>query len=341
MPRIDHLITSAIQSFNLNLKSFVVLTEAANGIYFVTPIIAALAGARVIAVAKDSIYASAEKAIEYVRAKAIDFKVEDKIDFVSNLSQHEINSADIITNLGFVRPIDVDFVKSIKPTSVISLFCETWEVRKDDINIDACLEREILVMGTNEEAPELRVFEYVGPLILKMIFEAGLEVYQNDFLILSNDKFGKVINNTLNKNDANSKLINLHSRPLIPSDTKKLDAIIVADYTYQGTIIGQDGLISTEELLDRFPDVIIIQFAGVTDIKELESKQIRYFPHHQVGSYRMAKTFDYLGPKPLIDLHSAGLKVGLLGALANRKYKDYNTVVGQIQKHPLCQLLQR
>ena len=87
MPRINKLISNAIQSFNLKLESFVVLTEAANGLYFVTPIIAALAGARVIAVSKDSIYASAEKAMEYVRAKAIDFEVEDKIEFVSNLSQ--------------------------------------------------------------------------------------------------------------------------------------------------------------------------------------------------------------------------------------------------------------
>lgn len=52
--RINLLVDETINKLDLRLKNFTVLTEAATGFYSLTPIIAAKAGANVIAVAKTS-----------------------------------------------------------------------------------------------------------------------------------------------------------------------------------------------------------------------------------------------------------------------------------------------
>ena len=46
-------IKYSLDKFNLNLTGKVVLTEAATGAYSVTPVIAAMAGAKVYALAKE------------------------------------------------------------------------------------------------------------------------------------------------------------------------------------------------------------------------------------------------------------------------------------------------
>lgn len=323
--RIKGLIDEAIQKHKLNLDGFVILTEAATGYFFVTPIIAAKAGARkVFALAKNSSYATAEKAAKFVLEKAKKFGVEKKIEIITELSK-AIDLADIITNLGSIRPIDKKKIELINPTAAITLMYEPWELRKTDVDIEACRKKRIMVLGTNEDAPTLRIFECTKSLILKMLFEHGLEIYQNNFLVISSDKFGKLINETLIKNQAKSKLMP-SSRKI---DLKKigfnrLDAIIIADYLNQKTILGREGIVDFSSLEKVFPEVKIIQFAGKVDGSNLPAQ-------------KMARTFNELGPKPVIDLIAAGLKVGEEMARARRKFSDINKAKKEALKNPLCQ----
>ena len=54
-------LKKTIEKWNLNLSNLTVLTEAALGNYIYTPIIAAMAGGKVYALTKDSIYGTAKK----------------------------------------------------------------------------------------------------------------------------------------------------------------------------------------------------------------------------------------------------------------------------------------
>ena len=59
--RSKRLVKEYVEQLKLNLSGLVVLTEAANGNYIYTPLIAAVANARkVIAVARDSRYGKAK-----------------------------------------------------------------------------------------------------------------------------------------------------------------------------------------------------------------------------------------------------------------------------------------
>ncbi len=233
-----------------------------------------------------------------------------------------IKNSDIITNLGFVRPINKDDIDKMKPSAVIPYMCEAWEVRDGDVDIDYCREKGIKVMGTNENYTGLDVFNFSGSLALKMLFDAGIEVYKSNIVILSNDKFGNVIFNSLVNAGANVILLKELTRENIDY-LHGADALMVADYTSEKYFIGKNNVLLTGERLKRLsPHVTVIQFAGLVDTNDLIENNINYYPEYTVGSFRMGKTLAYLGPKPIIDLHCAGLKVGeLMHRNAINKYE--------------------
>ncbi len=314
-----NLINKAIDFNQLDLKGLIVFTEAASGEFIYTPIIAAMAGAKkVYAITKDSQYATKEEVKKNTMLFAELCGVKDKICVI--FDKQKINKADIITNLGFVRPIDKQTIDMLKIDAVISCMCEAWEVRNEDVDIDYCKKKAINVMGTNENYPGLDVFEFSGPLALKMLFDAGIEIYKSKIIIVSGDDFGKVIYATLSKVSSDVVLVrNLNEENY--SLLRDVDAIIIADYTSEKCFIGKNAFgISSEKLKSLSDFITVIQFAGIVDIDDLKKNNISFYPNYKVGNFRMGRTLAYLGPKPIIDLHCAGLKVG---EIMHKNYKRY------------------
>ena len=137
--RLAKLLPETIAAFHLDLSGLTVLTEAASGAYVVTPIIAALAGARrVIAVTGESPYASTDEVIAQTREVASLFGVFSAVEIHTKRSTDLFAEADIITNLGFLRPIDAEAVEAMKPMAVVPLMCEAWEFRPGDLDMTAC-----------------------------------------------------------------------------------------------------------------------------------------------------------------------------------------------------------
>ena len=105
--RIEKLIADAINTYDLNLSGLTVFTEAASGNYVVTPLIAALAGAdQVFAITQDSRYGKAADVQNFTLELAQRWGVGDRIEVVSDKLPSILSQVDIVTNLGFVRPID-------------------------------------------------------------------------------------------------------------------------------------------------------------------------------------------------------------------------------------------
>lgn len=308
-----NLIKQAIEFNVLDLSGLVVFTEAASGDFIYTPIIAAMAGAKMVyAITADSKYASKEEVEKDTMLFAKLCGVENKICIV--FDKNKIKEADIVTNLGFVRPIDKDTINMMKKNSVIPYMCEAWEIRKDDVDIKYCKEKGIPVMGTNENYLGLDVFNFCGPLALKMLFDTGIEVYKSKIVIVSSDNFGQIIYNTLSKLSSDVLLIkNLNEE--YHEFLRDSDALIIADYTSSMVFIEENASIigiSGKKLKSLSNFITVVQFAGIVDIKDLIKNHINFYPNYQVGNFRMGKTLAYLGPKPIIDLHCAGLKVGEL-----------------------------
>jgi len=335
--RTRKLIRDVIDFLQLDLTGLTVLTEAASGPYVVTPVIACLAGAkRVLALTGNSIYATADGVVAQTRALEMLCEVEDCAEIYSERKLDLFAQAEIVTNLGFVRPIDSNAVEAMKETAVVTLMCESWEYRSEDVDLPACKAKGIRVWGTNEDYPGLDIFSYSGWLCMKMLFDAQIEIHKSHILVVSTDKFGIVIENQLERAGALVRRINTF-RDISKSDLTGIDVIVVADYTRTDTILGQDGDISPCELSAIIPDVSIIQYAGHIDVNGLKEFGIYVYPGIELGPRRMSLTLAMLAVRPVVELHGAGIKVGEMCARARLReineiemapfVTDYSTLV--------------
>ena len=336
--RHSRLINEFIDMTSLDLNNICVLTEAATGDYWVTPIMAAMAGAHVIAYAKDNDYASANESITFVRSFAKQFNVENKINFTTKLTPALINQADIVTNIAALRPINKGFIQHLKKTAVIPLMYESWEFRNADLDLQECERREILAMGVNESHERLPVFKNVQMLILKMLFENNFEVYNNKFLLVGNDKFADNFEYILKK--CGTIVIKGSAWELSNNiqNYEKIDAVIIAEYTNPDTIISDTGIIKTDDIKKFLPGALIINFSGNIDTLALNRQGILCYPKENTGNFKMAETFSYLGIEPVLELMGAGLKVGEV-MHRNRLKFDYKNAKTECLKYFLCQNL--
>ena len=169
------------------------LTEAATGAYAVTPVLAALAGARVYALAGPTRYATAPELAAGTTALARLAGVADQVELIPAMTPAVAGAADIVTNSGQVRPIDAALVSQLKPSAVIPLMYESWEYRGADVDLEACRRRGIPVAGTSETHPAVDVFSFLGPMAAKQLHDAGIAVYGSHLVLLCDNPFAPFI----------------------------------------------------------------------------------------------------------------------------------------------------
>src|ERR1039458_8366179 len=188
--RLLRLMSDSIERCNLRLDGLTVLTEAATGAYVVTPVLAAMAGARqVYAIAAGSRYGTPKDIANETTAVARLAGMEENIKLTCDNGRDIVSQADIITNSGHVRPIDAETISWMKPEAVVSLMYETWEFRPEDLDIEACRRRGILVGGVNECHPAVDVFSFLGITAMKLLLDAGIAIYKSRILILCDNPF--------------------------------------------------------------------------------------------------------------------------------------------------------
>jgi len=324
------LIKEALKKFDLDLSGLRVLTEAATGNYVLTPIVAALAGAeKVFALTRDSRYGDVKTVSETTLSLAKKWGVDQKIEILLSRTDERIGEADIVTNLGFVRPIDRELISRMKETAVIPLMFETWEFREEDIDLSECKRRGIPVLGTNEHVPELDTFGYIGPLAIKLAFELDIEVFHSNVMVVGGGIFGESTVHAFKQLGANVTNVQVTEDDRLDDDwvldeIMKSDLLVFVEYVSRELLLGSHGQLSPEKLLQLNPGIAIVHIAGVVNGNEIERFQILHCPERIGDPGHMSVTTDYLGPKPLIDLHTAGLKVG--EAMARARLNGLNSL---------------
>lgn len=295
---------NAIQSTQLSLEGLNILTEVGSNNFLFTPLIAALAKAqKVFAWTKDTKFGEGEYIVECCKKLMKELQIDpERIIFrINERPEKDISEANIVTNLGMVRPISLEFIEKMKTSAVVPYMCEAWELRDGDVDINSCTKRGIKVAGTWEGHPDLKIFDACGALSIKLAQEASFEVYQNKIAIISEDRFGEVASTAFKSLGAKVTLIK-------PNETNQqnwndYDFIFLADYQSENIYLGKNGLLNSEK-------IPIVHLSGkISNQFALENSYFIY-PNQDGFSKRMTRTLADLGPKPIIDLHTAGLKVG-------------------------------
>ena len=90
----------------------------------------------------------------------------------------------------------------------------------------------------------------------------------------------------------------------------ELDALIVVEHLHREQLIGSGRALTPNELVRLNPTLALIHICGNVEEDALRNSTLRCFPDQWAAPGRMSLTADYLGPGPLVELHTAGLKVG-------------------------------
>jgi hypothetical protein len=311
LQRIKRLILDMTKErLQLNLSGMKTTTEAATGPFAVTASIAALAGAQVEAIAADSSYGSFTQACNATAQIAEACGVLDRIRIVTR-EDADFENSQIITNTGFVRPIDRNIVKRFGKDTVVPLMYDAVEIRPDEIDLEACEEYGIQVVGTNEDHHAIDVLSYCGPLAVKLVFEAGFEILRNRIVVVGSDLFIDKIENALTTMGAEVTVVSNWDQLSVLGD-RPTDVFICSDYDCKlGPI--------PDIMLTRWEGTTLIQFTGGLNISPFAAANWRVIPNHNIEPFRMYRTLAHLGVSPVIELHAAGLKTA---ELTFRKISD-------------------
>lgn len=343
--RCQRLARTAVDALRLDLSGLTVLTEAATGPFCVTAPLAALAGAsHVVALARDSRFGTAEEARRQTLTMAKCWEVAEWITVTADRSDPLIRTADLVTNLGSVRPLDAAFLARLKPTAAIALMFETWEFRPQDLDLGDCRRRGFPVLGTDEAHPALAIFRYLVPAALRLLLEGGVEIVGARIILVADDGpkrgFGDTLADGLSANGALVERLT----PATEAFGRKLrntvsgaDAILFAEHRFRGAISGPGGTLDGAALARLNPGLLVAHIAGGVDREDLVRNGIECRPDRFASPGSMSVTTAYAGPRPVIDLHAGGLLVGALLARARLAGMPAADAVAWALTHPICQ----
>ena len=320
--RLVGLMLEAIEMTGLDLSGMSVLTEAATGCYVVTPIIAALAGARrVVAVTGPSRFGTVEEVAEQTQRLAAVAGVGAIIEVVDRLPKQESLHFDIVTNSGHLRPLNHDMLERLPERAVVALMFEAWEFREQDVDRTFCSSRGIPIVGVNECHPAIDVFSYLAPLCAKLLFDAGVAVYHSRIALMCDNPFAEPIARGLTAMGARVKV--LERVDALPAG--RWDAILCAFQPELGEAINA----ATAALIAaRAPGATVAQLWGDVDRSALAAYGVRCWPVRAPKPGHMAVLLSDIGPEPIIRLQTGGL------AAAERVWRH-----GQSLADPMVQVV--
>ena len=307
-------ITEIVRTLRLDLRGRHVLTEASTGAYVVTPILAAVAGADVTAFTRSTRYGSVEEVRRQTLTLAQECNVAQKVRVVESLSDETLNTADVVTNSGHLRPLDASKVSKMKRGSVIPLMYESWELRPGEIDLEACNRGGIRVAGTNESHELLRVFDYLGMLAVLGLIRCKVSVPFSRILLLCHNPFAPFIARTLVGCQADLEVLEgTELPPSIEVRRRSVDspgdyaAVVVADTPGAKPILGKQG--AAKYSLDQIGSLgALVQVWGDVDRSCLGD--VPCYPENPPERGHMGILLSELGPESIVRLQAGGLKVG-------------------------------
>lgn len=302
-------------------------TEAASGGYACTPVLAAMAGAEVHAFARDSKYGTAQDCVKEVMVLAKKLNVKERIHFHFEKNEMPWERASVVTNSGALRPLDNALLARVSDTCRIPLMFESWEFRSEDLDLDCCKAKGILVAGTNERHPQVDVFGYLGDMVVRLIQDAKQTPYRNKFIIVSNNDFTPYLCQPLVHMSAGvgvyspraykerieelgATYLGDWSAAEIPTEWKSASAVIYTGSPFSENLWGTFPLLNFN-IWKTLSSPLLLRFAGDVSEADLFQHEINFHPEN-VPAGHMGILPSAIGWDPIIRLQAGSLKVAEL-----------------------------
>lgn len=294
-------IRTRIEALGLDLHGVSVVTEAATGAYAATATIAALAGARVTAVARSTRYGSAAEAAAETLALAAAAGVAERISVTEALAPNALATCDILTNSGHLRPISAGTIALLPAHAVIALMFEAWEFRGHDLDLAAARDHGIRVAAVNARHPQVGVFDFLGQLAVRQLQDAGLDPDGRRIALLCDNPFLPYIFAGLE--DAGASTAVAARADDLPAGP--FDAVVVSLDPYRNRPLDAHAL---RTLARKAPRGTVAQFFGDIDREAASGLRLAFWPPQAPGRGHMGILLNVLGPEPIVRLQAGGLR---------------------------------
>ena len=305
--RLVRLAEASVADMRIDLDDAVVVTEAATGAYAITPIIAALAGARhVYGFTRSTAHGSVAEVVRQTRDLAVGAGVLDLIEVRTDRPLSVIAEADVVTNSGHVRPIDREVIRRMRPGAALPLMFESWEIQagRFDLALDEAVDRGIRVAGTNERHPLVDVFSYLGTMAVKLLFDAGTAVRNTRIVVACDNPFASYLEAGL----ASAGAVVRSTTSVADVDPEFDPDYVLVSLTPTGSPVITSA--DVRRIARTWPTAVVVQFWGDIDRASLREAGVPYWPVQAPPTGHMAILPSQPGPEPVIRLQAGGLKVG-------------------------------
>lgn len=297
--RLARLCSDAVARLQLDLTGSRILTEAASGPFASTALIAALAGAEAVCVTRSSRWGTAAEITAALGSLASSLGIRDRIHIHEGCASQVADGCDIVTNLGFVRPIDADIIKLLAPGAVVALMWEPWEFRPGEIDLDALAQHEVALIGTNESHPNIATLDYLGPAAGRLLLEVGVEIAHSRIAIIGSAPFGPALTRWLT--DAGAILVDWSHD--VDGD---IDAIVIVEHRDPTPVFDENDEARLVKLARAGSTVAHI--CGTIDRQALRRIGFPVVPPQDAPFGVMTVSTAYAGPRAVVDLHAGGLR---------------------------------
>ena len=145
---------------------------------------------------------------------------------------------------------------------------------------------------------------------IKLLHELDVEVFKSRITILGGGEFAVRVAETLNAAGAETDMLTFATFASGELVLAAADALVVVEHHDRRELIGERGPITAPWLKEINPGLVIAHICGGVSQRELELAELRFRPATIAPPGFMSASTAYVGPKPLIELHAAGLAVG-------------------------------
>ena len=247
--------------------------QGATGYYRVTPVLAALAGAdRVLAVARDTAFGTQRQARDQVLDLARQAGVDHAIEVRFEPGRSVAHEADLVTNLGAVRPVDAAFADRLRsPRAAVSLMFGACDARPCDIDVAAVRAVGVPVAGVDEEGIDL--FRWTGQRIGWWLTELGIELHGARVVVWGDSPQAKRVEAWLG--GAGCRVSRSRRVPRLES-LAGIDAVIVMDRRARLSSTGSR--LRPRALASVAPGACVLEYAGEVDRAACEEAGVLVYP---------------------------------------------------------------
>jgi hypothetical protein len=217
-------------------------------------------------------------------------------------------------------------VAALKPTAVVPLMWESWELVPGQVDVAACRARGIVVLGTDERCAACDMRPYSGLIGLKLVLELGLEVHGCRILLLGRHPLiGAPIERALTA--AGAEVVTFShpgegGRPYaelaahVAGHGAGYDALLAAEQAAPRELVCPGGPLPPAGLIEANPAIRVGVLAGTVDAPALRAAGLCVAPAVLAPPGSMSYHASALGPRPVLELYAAGLTVGAAAARA-------------------------